>query len=123
MRGASRAARKDAAGASGGYEIERGTGMRVHAGAPHPGLHMRFKHELRHLVQRFGIDVVRFPLHAPLARTVKLLEHHRVTVWWTSAQTTADSPPQSADSDTPAASSPSSPCMSRLSASPQSKHR
>ncbi len=39
---------------------------------------MRLKHELRHLVQRFGIDVVHFPLHSPLARTVKLLEHHRV---------------------------------------------
>jgi FkbM family methyltransferase len=39
---------------------------------------MRFKRELRHLVQRFGIDVVHFPLHAPLARTVKLLEHFRV---------------------------------------------
>lgn len=39
---------------------------------------MRFKHELRHFVQRFGIDVVPYPLYEPLARTVKLLEHHRV---------------------------------------------
>jgi len=39
---------------------------------------MKFKHELRHLVQRFGIDVVRYPLHDPLARLVKLLEYHRV---------------------------------------------
>jgi FkbM family methyltransferase len=39
---------------------------------------MRVKHELRHLIQRFGIDVVYFPLHAPLARTVKLLEHYHV---------------------------------------------
>lgn len=45
---------------------------------PRPQPHMRLKHELRHLVHRFGIDVVRFPLHDPLARTVKLLEHHRV---------------------------------------------
>lgn len=39
---------------------------------------MRLKHELRHLVQHFGIDVVRYPLQNPLARTVKLLEHHRI---------------------------------------------
>lgn len=39
---------------------------------------MRFTHELRHLIQRFGIDVVRYPLHDPMARTVKLLEHHGV---------------------------------------------
>jgi FkbM family methyltransferase len=39
---------------------------------------MRLKHDLRHLLQRFGIDVVRYPLHDPLARTVKLLGHHRV---------------------------------------------
>ena len=41
-----------------------------------PLLHMRLKHEIRHLVQRFGVDVVRYPLHDPLARTVKLLKHH-----------------------------------------------
>lgn len=39
---------------------------------------MRLKHEVRHLVQRFGIDVVHYPLHAPMARTVKLLEYHGV---------------------------------------------
>lgn len=39
---------------------------------------MRLKHEFRHLIQRFGIDVVRYPLHDPLARTVKLLEHYGV---------------------------------------------
>lgn len=39
---------------------------------------MRLNHKFRHLVQHFGIDVVRYPLHNPLARTVKLLEHHRV---------------------------------------------
>jgi FkbM family methyltransferase len=39
---------------------------------------MRFKHEIRHLVQRYGIDVVRYPLHDPLARAVKLLDYHRI---------------------------------------------
>ncbi|WP_328351403.1 FkbM family methyltransferase [Mycobacterium sp. NBC_00419] len=39
---------------------------------------MRWKHELRHVVQRFGLDIVRYPLHDPLARTVKLLEHHHI---------------------------------------------
>jgi FkbM family methyltransferase len=39
---------------------------------------MRLKHELRHLAQRLGIDVVPYPLHDPLARTVRLLRHHRV---------------------------------------------
>ena len=39
---------------------------------------MRLKHELRHLVQRFGIDIVRYPLHDPMARVVQLLNHHRV---------------------------------------------
>lgn len=39
---------------------------------------MRLKHELRHLVQRFGIDIVRYPLHDPMARIVQLLNHHRV---------------------------------------------
>lgn len=47
-------------------------------GTPRTWLHMRLKHELRHLVQRFGIDVVRYPLSSPLARTVKLLEHYQV---------------------------------------------
>ena len=39
---------------------------------------MRLKHELRHLVQRFGIDVVRYPLHDPMARIVQLLDHHQI---------------------------------------------
>lgn len=39
---------------------------------------MRLKHELRHFVHRFGIDIVRYPLQDPLSRTVKLLRHHRV---------------------------------------------
>lgn len=40
---------------------------------------MRLKHEIRHLVHHFGIDVVRYPLRDPLARTVKLLRHHGIT--------------------------------------------
>lgn len=39
---------------------------------------MRLKHEIRHLFHRVGIDIVRYPLHDPLVRTVKLLDHHRV---------------------------------------------
>lgn len=39
---------------------------------------MKLKHEIRHLFHHFGIDIVRYPLHDPLARTVKLLDHHRV---------------------------------------------
>lgn len=39
---------------------------------------MRLKHELRHIVQRFGIDIVRYPLHDPMARVVQLLNHHRI---------------------------------------------
>lgn len=39
---------------------------------------MRVKQELRGLAQRFGVDLVRYPLHDPLARTVRLLKHHRV---------------------------------------------
>jgi FkbM family methyltransferase len=39
---------------------------------------MRLKHELRNLVNRYGIDVVRYPLSSPLARTARLLEHHHV---------------------------------------------
>ncbi len=39
---------------------------------------MRLKHEIRHVIQRFGIDVVRYPLHDPLARTVKLMQNHRI---------------------------------------------
>jgi len=44
-----------------------------------PHLNMSWKHELRRVVRRLGVDVVRYPLHDPLVRTVKLLEHHRVT--------------------------------------------
>lgn len=39
---------------------------------------MRLKHELRQYIQRFGLDVVRYPLHDPVARTVQLLHHHKV---------------------------------------------
>ena len=39
---------------------------------------MRVAHELRSLVNRIGIDVVRYPLSSPLARTARLLEHHGV---------------------------------------------
>lgn len=40
---------------------------------------MSFKHRLRNLSrQHFGLDIVRFPLHDPLARTVQLLQHHSV---------------------------------------------
>ncbi|WP_194163564.1 FkbM family methyltransferase [Mycolicibacterium sp. P1-5] len=31
------------------------------------------------MAQRLGFDVVRYPLHDPLARTVKLLHHHRIS--------------------------------------------
>jgi FkbM family methyltransferase len=39
---------------------------------------MSFKHELRRFVQRFGVDVVRYPLSDPLARVTRLLQHHRI---------------------------------------------
>lgn len=39
---------------------------------------MRLKHEIRHLVRRFGVDIVRYPLHDPMARIVQLLKYHRV---------------------------------------------
>lgn len=39
---------------------------------------MSYKQQMRHFVRKFGIDAVRYPLHDPLARTVKLLAHHRV---------------------------------------------
>lgn len=39
---------------------------------------MKFKHQFRRLVQRAGYDIIRYPMHDPLARTVKLLKHHRV---------------------------------------------
>lgn len=47
-------------------------------GAVGPHIHMSWKHELRQVFRRFGVDVVRYPLHEPLVRTVRLLEHHRV---------------------------------------------
>lgn len=40
---------------------------------------MRLTHEIRHLVHRFGVDVVRYPLHDSLARTVRLLKHHDIS--------------------------------------------
>lgn len=40
---------------------------------------MRLRHELRNLLHHVGVDVVRYPLSSPLARTVKLLDHHGVT--------------------------------------------
>ena len=52
--------------------------MRGGWGAVGPHIHMSWKHELRRVVHRFGVDVVRYPLHDPLVRTVKLLDHHRV---------------------------------------------
>jgi len=39
---------------------------------------MSLKREIRRVVQRFGIDIVRYPLNDPLARTVKLLQNHRI---------------------------------------------
>ena len=37
-----------------------------------------YKNTLRKAIQRFGIDVVRYPLASPPARMVKLLHHHNV---------------------------------------------
>lgn len=60
-------------------DIERGSGdAKRSPRAPRPRINMRLKHELRHLIQRFGVDVVRYPLHDPMARTVKLLDHYDV---------------------------------------------
>jgi FkbM family methyltransferase len=39
---------------------------------------MSYKQKVRRIIQQFGVDVVRYPLRDPLARTVKLLSHHRV---------------------------------------------
>lgn len=39
---------------------------------------MALKHVVRHWVQRFGIDIVRYPLHDSLARTVRLLRHYNI---------------------------------------------
>ena len=40
---------------------------------------MRITQEIRRLAHRFGVDVVRYPLHDRLARTVKLLRHHDIS--------------------------------------------
>lgn len=40
---------------------------------------MRITQEIRRLAHRFGVDVVRYPLHDRLARTVKLLHHHDIS--------------------------------------------
>lgn len=39
---------------------------------------MELKHSVRNFAQRFGFDVVRYPLANPLARTVQLLNHYRI---------------------------------------------
>lgn len=39
---------------------------------------MGLKHTVRRWVQRFGVDIVRHPLHDPLARTVRLLQHYEI---------------------------------------------
>ena len=39
---------------------------------------MSFKNRIRRIPQKFGLDVVRYPLHDPLARTAQLLAHHRI---------------------------------------------
>lgn len=39
---------------------------------------MRVKQDIRGVFQRFGIDVVRYPLASPLARTAKLLRCHGI---------------------------------------------
>jgi len=38
------------------------------------------KRTIRRYVQRLGFDLTRYPLQHPLARTVKLMEHHRVNL-------------------------------------------
>lgn len=40
---------------------------------------MKLKNEIRRVAQRFGVDIVRYPLHDPIARTAKLLEHHAIS--------------------------------------------
>lgn len=39
---------------------------------------MALKHTVRSWAHRFGFDIVRFPLHDPLARTVRLMQHYKV---------------------------------------------
>jgi len=39
---------------------------------------MTLKHQVRQLVRRLGLDIIRYPLHDPLARTVKLLDQYQV---------------------------------------------
>ena len=37
-----------------------------------------YKQQVRRVIRQFGIDLVRYPLHDPLARTVKLLASNRI---------------------------------------------
>lgn len=39
---------------------------------------MTLKHSIRRVVHLFGFDIVRYPLHHPLERTIRLLQHYRV---------------------------------------------
>lgn len=39
---------------------------------------MALKHKVKNFARRFGFDVVRYPLHEPVARTARLLAHHDV---------------------------------------------
>jgi FkbM family methyltransferase len=39
---------------------------------------MNYKQRIRKSIRHFGVDVVRYPLHDPMARIVKLLAHHRI---------------------------------------------
>lgn len=39
---------------------------------------MALKHHIRHSARKFGFDIVRFPLHNPMARTAQLLNHYAV---------------------------------------------
>ena len=36
------------------------------------------KNAFRQLIRRFGVDVIRYPLHSSLARTARLLDSHRI---------------------------------------------
>jgi len=40
---------------------------------------MAIRHTVRNVAHRFGFDIVRFPLHDPMARTVQLLDHFNVS--------------------------------------------
>ena len=39
---------------------------------------MPLKHTVHSTLHRFGVDLVRYPLHDPVARTVQLMQHYRV---------------------------------------------